>query len=1514
MSDPIANVEGLCRLCLSNGENKSVFDRDEGNQQITFIIKIQDCVSIKINRDSELPTSVCKDCETFVNSWVLFKEKCDKAQLYLKKWLKNKQLQIEGERLKNRNNEDGKSDDSEKANAEDQQQCDGEMPVVSVEDIESAIDLKDGGSHEDSTAGAQKIVIADDKLDDESIINLDCDDNENEQQAISTVLPAEDGKNMDTVNKTVENTKGPSTVENDKQKGRGEVGNEKNDSTVINDEDDDEISILEENVSSTVTSSSNKDSVDNQSSCNAIKIASTVSLSKGFFDSNFDELNSKNNLESTNESIKQIQSKDVNEKVSGNGNDSSPTTNLLVNSEKENADGNVTGSDVAEIGSSKNNVASSELTVPDSTMTSPTEQDAIGIKLVTRIKTEPVDDQELSQSAVGEIRVKTEPEELVEEHSVAVTEQDEADMANNKCTLCNYVFSSNNSLVRHLSSRKHMRRSLPPDAEIKVEPPKTDHLSAEILPDNTVRSTRQKNKNFNNFDGAFTDDSQETYLDDSFFCKICNRSYCSASELRRHNRSLKHMRNLNIRAALKRKANNPFLQEQFYALDDDDDDEDDNVAGTPMYGTLPGRIQKDYICPMEDCNFACKEGSALLEHMMIHGIRNSNTSNEEVEKQEPQSIQKIYCKCKQIFTNNNEYLCHLKVCRLMNKLPSMPSQMYDTTATPNSQPQKRACRLCDLTFTSQEVYLNHLQIYHKGSTLEQNVPKMKVPLLSGKLWTQFVSKSGEILYNCIICNKKFKQHFSLNSHLRQHKQPPMRRDVCKICNKIFSNSKFFEKHVRGHFLPPNSRKLFCFKCYKTFDHRGEIIAHRATCNSMKMKIYSCSVCKHSFKDLIALKEHKLRAHTSSILPVQALCTVDIKEDPVPIRTPIVVNENKVCPICKKSFYNYQNMKRHCLAVHKHEDLSFLEYGPFAHFDEPTTSNTPSNMNESQLDQDNWACQFCRKEFRSEKLLIYHIEHQCPYLQHVSNNSLDLSMDKPPNHRHKHRCIICARFLPSYLNASNTVCVRCMEKFEENSLSKEELAKKAFLGNQSLKNAFNSAKPAPSSSAFTGEGDIPPMPLKPPPQLSQSKSGKFFQCPIGKKQFTTEAWMMKHFRNCDGMCPSYINCARCNLNFKSVTMYEKHVPKCEAGTIKRFDCSLCGKTYSKRDYVVKHKQLAHKKQIKKRNNEIEGIEYVDWMEQINFDSATDRRRLLYQQQLQQQQYGNQPEDLIEEIPAEVKQEAEDHQEDDEEKHEIDDSDHPDELPLEIIHTEGGDNVVISKDILEDGSKSFPCDGCSRVFNTYKGLANHSVVHNRVNSTDKSQYECKFCQRGDLLQSQIYSHTYRCIKLLLSQEPVVSCKQCQRNFNTSQQTKEFSANLISHVFDCYDIPYYKDEDDGGRNPKLLCYICCYAFSCPDKLRFHKAEHARKSHAKSYSKKTKRKFRPDMENSLIDCFSNQSEYSFDIQPPRKIFRDSKLFKCRVCNRPFFSINKLKNHEKVHGIIQKNVFSEEPAPPQEA
>lgn len=49
MSDPIANVEGLCRLCLSNGENKSVFDRDEGNQQITFIIKIQDCVSIKVS-------------------------------------------------------------------------------------------------------------------------------------------------------------------------------------------------------------------------------------------------------------------------------------------------------------------------------------------------------------------------------------------------------------------------------------------------------------------------------------------------------------------------------------------------------------------------------------------------------------------------------------------------------------------------------------------------------------------------------------------------------------------------------------------------------------------------------------------------------------------------------------------------------------------------------------------------------------------------------------------------------------------------------------------------------------------------------------------------------------------------------------------------------------------------------------------------------------------------------------------------------------------------------------------------------------------------------------------------------------------------------------------------------------------------------------------------------------------------------------------------------------------------
>ncbi|KAI4457649.1 zinc finger and scan domain-containing [Holotrichia oblita] len=68
----------VCRLCLCKGDESQV--QSIWTTQIEDLPnKIWSCVSIKINKNDNLPTTVCISCILQINRWVTFKQTCEKS-------------------------------------------------------------------------------------------------------------------------------------------------------------------------------------------------------------------------------------------------------------------------------------------------------------------------------------------------------------------------------------------------------------------------------------------------------------------------------------------------------------------------------------------------------------------------------------------------------------------------------------------------------------------------------------------------------------------------------------------------------------------------------------------------------------------------------------------------------------------------------------------------------------------------------------------------------------------------------------------------------------------------------------------------------------------------------------------------------------------------------------------------------------------------------------------------------------------------------------------------------------------------------------------------------------------------------------------------------------------------------------------------------------------------------------------------------------------------------------------
>lgn len=264
-------------------------------------------------------------------------------------------------------------------------------------------------------------------------------------------------------------------------------------------------------------------------------------------------------------------------------------------------------------------------------------------------------------------------------------------------------------------------------------------------------------------------------------------------------------------------------------------------------------------------------------------------------------------------------------------------------------------------------------------------------------------EDGRISYRCVHCGTTFLAFSKFQSHLKvDHKR---RNYVCSHCRVSFDDAGEYLEHYREHrpreFRTPvnaarsgartarsprggvssssRSARLSCVLCPgSSFSTKTQLADHRK--DHLKLKIYSCPVCREMFGGVDALEshmtehDHQLKAsaktgnttipnplYDESALDDCNTSKLSMNSDPG--------DSSSECPTCGKVFASYHSLRRHVRNVHETPGCygCFACSGTFKSQDEWTEHV----RNEHRQTEGSPGCPVCGESFATMKEMTAH---------------------------------------------------------------------------------------------------------------------------------------------------------------------------------------------------------------------------------------------------------------------------------------------------------------------------------------------------------------------------------------------------------------------------------------------------------------------------------------------------------------------------------------------------------------
>lgn len=464
------------------------------------------------------------------------------------------------------------------------------------------------------------------------------------------------------------------------------------------------------------------------------------------------------------------------------------------------------------------------------------------------------------------------------------------------------------------------------------------------------------------------------------------------------------------------------------------------------------------------------------------------------------------------------------------------------------QPEMRTsykCVYCSMTFLVFKKFHSHVTVDHKKK--------------------DFV---------CATCNSKFRSPSDFLIHHEKHCASSGNRQVQHDGGKTTQNDQTSLKErnaKRGDTSPSKMRtsgqKYSCPLCSQDFATRSELTEHRNI--HLKVKIYSCAICRSMFSNAgsleIHMKDHGIEDPNERNANISCVeygsLDEDVKIEKDSMNASAVSDpgtQNYECRQCGKVFSNYANLRRHTTIAHR-------------------SAKT-------------YDCAECSKVFTRKELYDHHIQ-----VEHKPSKTMYQCPQCPKSF--VFQANFTYHFRTAHLEKSQNgyACDICGKVFvEEASLkihkgwhnrANSRLSTRFILGNQKLPND-TSKDLATTESSETSERPARARKSFPnPPLQSTTKPSGDFECQVCNDKFNDVTDLRKHlwdvhcskgkqeksFSNDD------LQCELCTNVFPDKETLTSHMRWHRANPIlsdirKTFPCDVCGKSYSSKKVLWKHKRL------------------------------------------------------------------------------------------------------------------------------------------------------------------------------------------------------------------------------------------------------------------------------------------------------------------------------------------------------
>ncbi|XP_003427125.1 zinc finger protein Xfin [Nasonia vitripennis] len=480
------------------------------------------------------------------------------------------------------------------------------------------------------------------------------------------------------------------------------------------------------------------------------------------------------------------------------------------------------------------------------------------------------------------------------------------------------------------------------------------------------------------------------------------------------------------------------------------------------------------------------------------------------------------------------------------------------------------CFTCHERFPTADEYLTHHEthrVFSKdketanevASEQQQQQQENDSPKLSDTKASEDPLNAIEKPFNCALCSERFATKLELTEHRNLHLK--VKIYSCVICRSMFSSSGALEIHMKEHGIDDAVEQNANSSCIEYNSQSSMNESSMSATSDPGGKFHHCYPCGKNFSNYANLKRHERNLHIKNM------------------------KRRWSCDVCKRRFKSSQAHDEHVLSTHGMHPSQLQRQS------QTPPQVVPTPQFSAATGKPLMQCPKCPKTFTYQGNLILHCQNVHKESPYERPQSSAMRQSAPPAPR---------RALP-IVTARGYACDICGKSF------REEQSLKTHRGwhlrsNYRLKVDQNASlnEKAMSSPGYTMTSAIP-KPAKARKSFPNNPSQKqlsalaSLQCQVCDDRFADVEMLRKHLWDvhCARNKPEKtfttdLQCELCTNKFPDEEELENHmkwhaqnpilggpinnrVPVSEVPK-KTFCCDVCGKYYSNRKLFLRHKKL------------------------------------------------------------------------------------------------------------------------------------------------------------------------------------------------------------------------------------------------------------------------------------------------------------------------------------------------------